>query len=77
MLDAIANTLVNNPSVKKVHVVGGCEADEKDCDKLAMARANAVIGHLQSKGVAAARLQAKGPGERKWRTVELLIVRRE
>jgi OmpA-OmpF porin, OOP family len=64
LLDEIAKVFADNPQIEVVDIeghtdaVGGAAANKK----LSMARAGSVKAYLQKKGIAAARLQAKGFG---------------
>ncbi len=64
MLDEVAGILEKNPQVTKVVVEGHTDASGKAAmnRKLSQARAEAVRAYLVSKGVDAARLEAKGYG---------------
>ena len=67
VLDKVAASLLKPEFVAmRVRVVGHTDSqgDEAHNDALSLARANSVRRHLEAKGVAAARLQAVGRGER-------------
>lgn len=56
LLDAIANTLELNPQLLSVEVQGHASRDERGPDRLARARASAVLEYLVTKRVARQRL---------------------
>ena len=67
VLDKVAASLLKPEFVAmRVRVVGHTDSQggEAHNDALSLARANSVRRHLESRGVAAARLQAAGRGER-------------
>ena len=67
VLDKVAASLLKPEFVAmRVRVVGHTDSQggEAHNDALSLARANSVRRHLESKGVAAARLEAAGRGER-------------
>ena len=67
VLDKVAASLLKPEFVAmRVRVVGHTDSqgDEAHNDALSLARANSVRRHLEAKGVAAARLEAAGRGER-------------
>lgn len=63
-LDQVAALLKDNPSLS-ISIIGHTDNTGKPADnlKLSKDRANAVIAYLKSKGIAAARLSARGLGE--------------
>ncbi|MFZ9890072.1 MAG: OmpA family protein, partial [Myxococcota bacterium] len=67
VLDAIADTMVKNPEVRRLLVEGHTDAEAEDEFnlKLSQARADAVKTYLVKKGVASERLETKGFGETK------------
>jgi len=61
ILDSVASTLDGNPSIKLVEVeVHVADGDAEARQQLADRRAQAIVDYLVGKGVAAARLRAKG-----------------
>jgi hypothetical protein len=63
MLDAVAETLIGNPSIKKLEVIAyGNDAPVGPLGQIALGerRARSVVGELVRRGVEAARLQASG-----------------
>ena len=80
-LDAIAETLDGNPSIKRVEVlVHVADGDEAARQQIADRRAQAVVDYLVGRKVAAARLTARGvttPAADPKHTVELNILERD
>lgn len=64
LLDAVAKILEDNPSIKRLTIVGHADAtgDPANNPPLSLARASAVKKYLEGKGVDAARLEAQGVG---------------
>lgn len=62
VLDAIAATLVGNPTIQKIEVQGHAAANEPDAFGLALRRAAGVRAYLVGKGVAADRLVVEAYG---------------
>jgi outer membrane protein OmpA-like peptidoglycan-associated protein len=61
IIDAIANTLTGNPSIKLVEVIAyGSDAVPSLRESVAIARAQAVVGELIARGVDSRRLRASG-----------------
>jgi outer membrane protein OmpA-like peptidoglycan-associated protein len=61
ILDAIANTLAGNPSIKLVEVIAyGSDAVPSLQQSVAVSRAQAVVGELIARGVESRRLRASG-----------------
>ena len=61
ILEAIANTLTGNPSIKLVEVIAyGSDAVPSLRESVAIARAQAVVGELIARGVDSRRLRASG-----------------
>jgi outer membrane protein OmpA-like peptidoglycan-associated protein len=67
LLDDVAKTLVDNPSIKKIEVQGHTDdvGEAAANEKLSQDRAASVMKYLISKGVAESSLVAKGYGESK------------
>ena len=63
IIDAIAATLVGNPTIKLIEVQGHAAANEADAWAMATRRAAAVRGALISRGVDGKRLTSQGYGE--------------
>jgi outer membrane protein OmpA-like peptidoglycan-associated protein len=91
ILDAVATVLIQNPDIERIEIGGHTDERGDDATNLALSdrRATAVMQYLVGKGVAPARLEAKGYGETRpldpahtelaWaknRRVEFLILRR-
>lgn len=80
-LDAIAETLDGNPSIKRVEVqVHVTDGDEAARQQIADRRAQAVVDYLVGRKVAPARLRARGvttPAVDPTHTVELNILERD
>jgi OmpA-OmpF porin, OOP family len=64
LLDAVAKILGDNPSIKRLTIVGHADAtgDPANNPPLSLARASAVKRYLEGRGVDAARLEAQGVG---------------
>jgi outer membrane protein OmpA-like peptidoglycan-associated protein len=61
MLDAVANTLTNNASIKRVVVRAfAADADPSVQAQLAQGRAQLIVDELIARGIDAARLTAEG-----------------
>lgn len=61
IIDAIAGTLIGNPSIKLVEVIAfGNDAVPSLRESVAVARAQAVVGELIARGVDSRRLRANG-----------------
>ncbi len=64
LLDAVAKILDDNPSIKRLTIVGHADAtgDPANNPPLSLARATAVKKYLEGRGIDAARLEAQGVG---------------
>ena len=63
IVDAVAATLIANPSIKLTEVQGHADAGERDPQRLSDRRAAAVQAALMGKGVPASRLTVQGYGD--------------
>jgi outer membrane protein OmpA-like peptidoglycan-associated protein len=89
ILDAIAQTMVGNPTILLMEIRGHSDWEEPDRvlrAQLSIQRAEAVVAELVARGVSAARLQAYGASDSeplsmtdpiKNRRIELLILERD
>ena len=62
IVDVVAKTLLANPDINLVEVIGHASRDERDGLRLSTRRANAVTAELVHRGVQATRLTSRGYG---------------